>query len=202
MKIQTIQYSMCLLSLSLASTSSNMYTQNSLVNISSIDPTIIVDLRYASSNNFLQKKFYTDNICYLHKDTAIALQNAQRAFNALGYGLKIWDGYRPLSVQQEFWNACPDERYVTNPAKGGGRHTRATAVDVTLIDLKTGKEVEMPTDFDDFSVQAWIDCKECSIQAKMHRDLLQKIMNEHGFSSVKTEWWHFDLTGWQKYPII
>lgn len=173
-----------------------------LVDLSTIDPSIKIDLRYAGINNFLRRKLYPDEVCYLHQDTVVSLKKAQQAFKELGYGLKIWDGYRPLSVQWKFWEACSDERYVANPAKGGGRHTRGTAVDVTLIDLKTDTELEMPTTFDDFSPKAWSNSHDCSDIAKSNRTLLHKIMRNNGFQSIKTEWWHFDLKGWKNYPVL
>jgi D-alanyl-D-alanine dipeptidase len=115
-----------------------------------------------------------------------------------GYGLKIWDGYRPLSVQKAMWAVMPNADYVANPAQGS-RHNRGAAVDVTLVDAK-GKEVEMPTKFDDFTPKAAPEA-EATPAATKHRAVLRKAMEAEGFTVLKTEWWHYDAPGWKDYPI-
>lgn len=182
---------------------------NDLVNIIKIEPTIIVDLKYATKDNFTEQIIYSCSTCYVHKDTARALKNVQKELNSMKLSLKIWDGYRSPAAQQKLWDVCavryPNEKerekYVSNP-KNGGRHTRGTAVDVTLVD-ENGKELKMPTRFDDFSVKAWTNDATCSVHAQRNRKLLHDIMHKHGFEGIKTEWWHFDLKGWRNYqPII
>lgn len=116
-------------------------------------------------------------------------------------GIKIWDGYRSMTAQKKLWEICPDTKYVCPPHKGG-RHTRGTAVDLTLVDLKTNKEVPMPTEFDNFTHKAWSDYQDLPNEVKKNRTLLQKVMQKHGFETLKTEWWHFDLKGWEQYPIL
>jgi len=193
---------------SLISFSSLLAGASSLVDIKHIDPTVIVDLKYATKDNFTGQIIYHCPICYVHKDTAQALMNVQKELNSMGLSLKIWDGYRSPAAQQKLWDVCaaryPDEKereqYVSNPKKGG-RHTRGTAVDVTLVD-KDANELLMPTCFDDFSIKAWADDVTCGAQAQKNRKLLQYIMHKHGFEGIKTEWWHFDLKGWRDYPII
>lgn len=179
-----------------------------LIDIKKLDPTIIIDLKYATKDNFTCQIIYPSSVCYVHKDTACALSNVQKELSSMKLGLKIWDGYRCPAAQQKLWDVCavsyPDETerelYVSNPKKGG-RHTRGTAVDVTLVNDK-GNELEMPTAFDDFSSKAWTNDATCTARAQKNRDLLHKIMHKHGFESIKTEWWHFDLRGWQQYNIV
>jgi len=118
----------------------------------------------------------------------------------MGLSLKIWDGYRPFKAQEKFWKLIPDPRYVSNP-KRGGRHTRGTAVDLTIID-KAGKELSMPSVFDDFSERAHKDYREASEQEIQNRELLKQIMEKHGFVGLPTEWWYFDLVEWEDYPPI
>lgn len=173
----------------------------SLVDIHTINPSIIVDLRYATANNFTKQKIYPSMTCLVHKDTAQALDAIQKELAKRQLGIKIWDGYRSLEAQKKLWSICPDPKYVEPPHKGG-RHTRGTAVDVTLVDLKTKKELAMPTEFDNFTQKAWPTYNDLSDEVKKNRDLLHVVMKKHGFEPIRTEWWHFDLKGWQQYSVI
>lgn len=121
----------------------------------------------------------------------------QEELESIGLGLKIWDGFRPMAVQWKFWELVPDERYVSDPRKGG-RHTRGTAVDVTLI-TKEGQELIMPSSFDDFSEKAHRNYQGASVEAIQNRELLEKVMEKHGFVGIPSEWWHFDFVGWEDY---
>ncbi len=168
-----------------------------LVEVIQINPTIALDIRYATTNNMMNKKVYTQAKCYLCKDAAYALDAVQQELKSKGLGIKIWDGYRPLTAQWELWKILPDPRYVADPRKGG-RHTRGTAIDCTLVNLKTGKEVEMPTGFDVCDQTAWRNYDKCSEPAKKNRTLLTQIMEKHGFVGLKTEWWHFDFKRWEE----
>jgi D-alanyl-D-alanine dipeptidase len=170
-----------------------------LVDIHSINPRILVDLRYASANNFVGRPVYSCGKCFLRRKVALKLDAIQRQLEKIGLGLKLWDGYRPLSVQKIFWDLCPDPRYVASPAIGS-RHNRGAAVDVTLVD-KTGKELKMPTDFDDFSAKAHRHYERLPKEVIYNRTLLQSVMQEHGFIPLNTEWWHFDDVEGEKYPI-
>jgi len=175
-----------------------------LVEITSLNPQIQVDLRYATDNNFLGFPVYSKAVCYLHEDAAEALCLVQEDVESLGYSLKIFDGYRPLRAQQMMWDLIQDERYVSNPAVNKGRHTRGTAVDLTLVDAE-GNEVEMPSEFDDFTEKANSNFSEISDEAKKNRALLKLVMEKHGFTQFEFEWWHFDLDGWRndrKYPSL
>ncbi|MBM3200871.1 MAG: M15 family metallopeptidase [Chlamydiae bacterium] len=165
-----------------------------------VDPRIVVDLRYATANNFVGRAVYNFDVCLVLEPVAKALSRVQDRLETLGMGLKIWDGYRPFSVQELFWEIVQDDRYVAPPSMGG-RHTRGTAVDVTLVD-KEGRELDMPTPFDEFSDRAHrIYVSEDPLK-ELHTRLLEKVMKEEGFIGLATEWWHFDFQDWQNYPVL
>jgi D-alanyl-D-alanine dipeptidase len=166
-----------------------------LENLSNIAPDIIFDIRYATVNNPSGIPLYAKSACYVATAVARALQEVQKELSPMRLRLKVFDGYRPLSVQQIMWDAIHDERYVSNPAKDKGRHTRGTAVDVTLAD-ESGCELEMPTPFDDFTEKAHSDYQNVSQIAHANRALLKKVMENHHFQQLPTEWWHFDFNGW------
>lgn len=173
-----------------------------LVDISDINKNIILDIRYATLNNFTKKIIYKSKKCYLHKDTAIAVDKVQKHLEKQGLSLKIFDGYRPLWAQQILFDTYSDERYVGNPKKIT-RHTRGTAVDVTIVRLSESFELEMPTEFDSFSKKAHLVYEDLSETIKKNREKLQDVMmNIGGFELLPREWWHFDLLGWQDYPYI
>ncbi len=171
-----------------------------LVDLQKIEPTIIVDLRYATEDNFLGRAVYTDKRCFLCRCTAERLARVQKRLQAQGYGLKVWDGYRPLSVQKLMWEMMPDPRYVADPSKGS-RHNRGAAVDVTLVNAQ-GLECEMPTPFDDFSPRAAAFNMEATPEALKNRQILQQAMTSEGFLIYEDEWWHFNDPEWQKCPIL
>lgn len=171
-----------------------------LVDIQSFIPNIQIDLKYATTDNFTGQIVYQFNSCLLVKEAALQLREVQAELEQIGLGLKVWDGFRPVAAQWAFWELVPDERYVSDPRKGG-RHTRGTAVDLTLI-TKEGQELLMPSDFDDFSEKAHQDYMGVSDEAIRNREFLREIMERHGFIGLSTEWWHFDLIGWQNYPPI
>ena len=170
-----------------------------LVDIHSINPRILIDLRYATPNNFIGRPVYNCARCFLRRKVALKLDLIQKKLEKIGLGLKLWDGYRPLSVQKLFWNILPDERYVASPTIGS-RHNRGAAVDLTLVD-KEGRELRMPTDFDEFSLRAHRDYERLPKEVIYNRLLLENIMSEHGFIPLPTEWWHFDDIEGEKYPI-
>lgn len=170
-----------------------------LVDITTVNPHIRLDIRYATTNNFTHKKVYARAQCYVRKSVAEKLNKVQQELEALGYGLLIWDGYRPLSVQAIFWNLVPDEQYVMPPAKGS-RHNRGAAVDATLVKLD-GTPVQMPTDFDDFSEKAHRNYMDLPQEVINNRQLLAQVMYRNGFTGVDCEWWHFDDADWRSYPI-
>lgn len=168
---------------------------NKLVNLQEFDERIVIDLLYATENNFTKRAVYDFTVCLVLEPVANALVKVQDDLEKMGLGLKIWDGYRPPSVQQIFWDIVQDDRYVAPPWKGG-RHTRGTAVDVTLID-QNGSELPMPTPFDEFTDRA-----HRGYDQNVHNQLLETLMEKHGFVGLPTEWWHFDLVGWESYPVL
>lgn len=171
-----------------------------LVDIQSVVPSIQVDLKYATSDNFTGQVVYNFNHCLLLKEVALHLRDVQTELETMGLGLKIWDGYRPMAAQWKFWELVPDERYVSDPRKGG-RHTRGTAVDLTLI-RNDGQELLMPSVFDDFSEKAHRDYMGATEEAISNRELLQNVMEKHGFIGISSEWWHFDFKDWKNHPPI
>lgn len=172
-----------------------------LINIKKLLPTAIFDIRYATTNNFTKTKIYTIDACYLHKHAAHALKKVVDELNAVGLSVKIFDAYRPLSAQWKLWNAFPVIGYVADPRKGG-KHTRGTAVDLTLINISDGSELTMPTEFDSFEEKAWADYKDLPEKVLANRNKLQSIMRKHGFMTIKKEWWHFDFKEYLKYPSL
>lgn len=171
-----------------------------LVRVKDIDPSIIIDLKYATSDNFTGQKVYTVPICLLQKQTAEKLKKANQEFIKDGYRIKIWDAYRPFDVQKKFWKLVPDSRYVANPKKGS-RHNRGCSVDITLVD-DNGIELEMPTSFDDFSQKASRSYKGNSNNARDNLKYMTDIMCKNGFNTINSEWWHFDDTNWEEYVIL
>lgn len=175
--------------------------EHRLVDAGTIYPALLQEVRYATTYNFTGKTLYPAAAVFVHQDTADALRKVQEELANEGLGLKIFDGYRPISVQAKMWELVPNERYVSNPAKNKGKHTRGTAVDVTLID-RLGKELKMPTDYDDFSERAHRFSTEWSAEERANSLKLEAAMKKHGFLPFPFEWWHFDYTGWEKYPPL
>lgn len=171
-----------------------------LQDIATVAPTIQVALVYATPHNFTHQKVYTYTHCYLLPEVAQQLALVQKELVAHCLGLKVWDCFRPLAAQRKFWEILPDERYVSNPNKGG-LHTRGTAVDLTLVDAK-GKELLMPTKFDDFSAAAHRNNRKVDPAFLARLDLLEKTMKKHHFIGLSTEWWHFDYETWPQHPPL
>ena len=170
------------------------------VELNRINSNIILDIRYATSNNFLKKAVYPSARCFVLIKVAVKLDSIQNELEGIGLGLKIFDGYRPLSVQKMMWEILPDSRYVADP-KDGSRHNRGAAVDITLVD-SNGVELEMPTDFDDFSEKAAHNYNTLSPEALANRKLLRTIMEKYRFVSLNSEWWHYDLKNYAEYPVV
>ncbi|HAX78257.1 MAG TPA: peptidase M15 [Cyanobacteria bacterium UBA11372] len=171
-----------------------------LIDIPSVNPSIVLDIRYATQNNFTKRRLYPVARCLLRATVARKLSLVQQDLEKRGLGLKVYDCYRPLSVQRQMWRLFPNPRYVANPAIGS-RHNRGAAVDVTLVD-RNGDELEMPTEFDNFTVRAHVNYQGGSSQSRRNRQLLKNIMEKHGFISMPTEWWHFDADDWRKFSIL
>ncbi len=181
----------------------NAFAQSdtSLVFLGDVDSTIATDVRYATTNNFTHQVLYPTSKVYLRKIVAEHLKMVNDYVKKkYGLRLKVFDGYRPLSVQKKMWQIVPDSRYVANP-KNGSRHNRGAAVDLTLID-STGKKLDMGTDFDDFTEKAHPDYPNLPEKVKRNRKILREAMMKFGFLPLKTEWWHFDFHGWKKFHIL
>lgn len=171
-----------------------------LVDIKEINPHIIVDMKYAAEDNFVKTKLYDSNTCFLRRSTASKLDTVQRKLEGMNLGLKVWDCYRPLAVQKILWAILPNERYVANPEKGS-RHNRASAVDLTLVDLQ-GNELQMPTGFDDFSPRAHRQYQDIPEGVFRNRTLLEGTMKKAGFIPLPEEWWHYDDEKWMEFDIL
>lgn len=171
-----------------------------LVEVSKLDDSFIIDIKYASEDNFIGKSLYSVEKFILQMKTAKKLIVANNEFKRFGYRLKIFDGYRPLSVQKLMWSLVHNEDFVAPPTRGSV-HNRGAAVDVTLVD-KNGNEVEMPSGFDDFSEKAGIYFSNTSEKAIKNREFLACIMEKCGFNRIESEWWHFGDSEFIKYPLL
>ena len=174
-----------------------------LVELVTLDPTIKLDVRYATTNDFLGTPVYTQARAFLQRPAAEALVRANHELKALGFGLIIHDGYRPWYVTKIFWDATPDDKkiFVADP-QAGSKHNRGCAVDLSLYDLKTGLEVAMPSGYDEMSVRAYADYPGGTDEERARRALLKQAMEKQGFAVIPKEWWHFDYKDWKQYPIL
>lgn len=174
-----------------------------MVNLQKLIPNIVLDLRYGTTNNFMKRVMYDEHPHYtfMRLPAAKALAHVQKELNKMGYGLKIYDAYRPYAVTKKFWELVHDERYVANPAKGSG-HNRGIAADLTIIDLKTKKELKMPTGFDNFTDSAHHDFVNLPADVLKNRKLLKETMEKYGFLEFATEWWHYSLPEPEKYDVL
>src|SRR6202789_1638303 len=173
-----------------------------LVELVKLDPTIKLDIRYATTNNFLGRPVYTQARAFLQRPAAEALVRANHELKSRGYGLIIHDGYRPWYVTKIFWDATPDDKkiFVADPAKGSV-HNRGCAVDLSLYDLATGKEVKMPSGYDEMTERAYADYAGGTEGERALRELLRNAMGARGFAVIPKEGWHFDYKDWKLYPI-
>ncbi len=171
-----------------------------LVDIQKVNPRIRLDIRYATPNNFTKQKVYDAAVCFLRPETAGRLDRAQAELEREGLGLKVYDCYRPLSVQRRFWELVQDERFVADPAQGSN-HNRGAAVDLTLVDAR-GNEVVMPTGFDDFTERAHRSYSALPPNVIKNRERLTLAMVNQGFLPLPSEWWHFDDPKCSRYPIL
>jgi D-alanyl-D-alanine dipeptidase len=175
-----------------------------LIELVTLDPAIRLDMRYATANNFTGRVLYDEARAFLAAPAAQAVARASKAAQADGFGLTIYDAYRPWRITKKLWDATPvgpKKEYVANP-KRGSKHNRGCAVDLTLHDLRTGQLVEMPTEFDDFSEKAHRDYMGATPAALANRARLQRYLEAEGFVGLSNEWWHFDFTGWEQFPVM
>ncbi|MEY2579972.1 MAG: zinc D-Ala-D-Ala dipeptidase [Verrucomicrobiota bacterium] len=170
------------------------------VDIKSVDKTIVIDLRYASANNVAHRPLYPPGTpALVRASVAKRLVVAQEYLRKKGYGLKIWDAYRPQSAQEQLWRLTQNRSFVADPKEGRGMHVRGAAIDATLVDAE-GHEVPMPTDFDSFTDAALLEYKGRDPIVRANLKLLQKAMAHGGFYGLRTEWWHFCTPDWKEYP--
>ena len=182
---------------------SGHFRKPELVELVKLDPTIKLDIRYATDRNFLSTPMYSQARAFLQRPAADALLRAHQALRAKGYGLLIHDAYRPWYVTKMFWDATPQDKkiFVADP-KEGSRHNRGCAVDLTLYDLKTGKSIDMPSLYDEMSQRAYANYPGGTEEERRHRVLLRTAMEAQGFTVYPQEWWHFDYKDWRHYPIM
>ncbi len=174
-----------------------------LVELVKLDPTIKLDIRYATENNFLGTPMYSQARAFLQRPAAQALVRANHELEKQGLGLLVHDAYRPWYVTKMFWDATPPDKheFVADPAKGSN-HNRGCAVDLTLYDRKTGQKLPMPSLYDEMSERAYPDYKGGTEQERHNRETLRVAMEKQGFTVYKSEWWHFDYRDWKEYPIM
>ncbi|MBS1511455.1 MAG: D-alanyl-D-alanine dipeptidase [Bacteroidetes bacterium] len=173
-----------------------------MVDIKKQIPAMVLDLRYSTTNNFMHQKLYPQlHTTFLRKPAADALLKVMQALQPLGLSIKIFDAYRPYSITEKMWEPVKDDRYAADPKKGSG-HNRGIAVDLTLIDTKTGKELAMGTGFDNFSDTAHHAFTHLPEAVLKNRLLLKNTMEQFGFKALDTEWWHYSLPDAAKYELL
>nr|WP_294876834.1 M15 family metallopeptidase [uncultured Pedobacter sp.] len=175
--------------------------KNELIEIKKAIPNIKLDIKYATKNNFMNQVMYKEARAFARKPVVEQLKKIQSTLNKKGYGLKIFDAYRPYAITLAFYQKAKDKNFVANPKKGS-KHNRGCAIDLTIIDLKTGKELQMPTPYDSFAAQASPSCSNLPVSVIKNRTLLITTMQAYGFRVITNEWWHFDFVGWKKYPLM
>jgi D-alanyl-D-alanine dipeptidase len=173
-----------------------------LVELTKLSKSIKLDIRYATANNFVGKPVYTEARAFLQRPAAEALVRVHKQLKKQGLGIVIFDGYRPWAVTKLFWEVVPEDKrkFVADPAKGS-KHNRGCAVDLSIYDLKTGKLVDMPSGFDEFTERASPDYTGGTEKERANRDMLRRLMEAEGFTVNPNEWWHFDYKDWEKYAI-
>ncbi|MFP4471183.1 MAG: M15 family metallopeptidase [Bacteroidales bacterium] len=172
-----------------------------LVDLEDVIPGMALDIRYATTNNFIGQQIYNSPRAFARKPVAEALEKIQAQLSSRGLALKVFDAYRPYAATVKFYEVYPDTNFVAAPWHGS-RHNRGCAVDVTLIDLKTQRELEMPTPFDDFSEKAAPAYMQLPDTIIANRQILMDVMTANGFTTYPYEWWHFDFTGWENYELL
>lgn len=179
------------------------FNKADLVEVVRLDSSIHLDIRYATPNNFTKRIVYPKAVAYLQRPAAEALVQVNQSLKASGYGLLVFDGYRPWSITKLFWKITPkqDREFVADPRKGS-RHNRGCAVDLTLYELRTGNAVKMPGEYDEASERSYANYSGGTEQERKMRDLLRSVMESNGFTVLQNEWWHFDYRDWRSYPLL
>lgn len=173
-----------------------------MIELIKLDDTLKLDVRYATENNFVGKKVYPEARVFLQRPAAEAVVRVNKKLREQGLGLVIFDGYRPWSITKLFWDVTPEDKrkFVANPERGS-KHNRGCAVDLSIFDLKTGKLLPMPSDYDEFTERASPDYTGGTEEETKNRNLLRRLMEAEGFTVNQNEWWHFDLNDWESYAI-
>jgi D-alanyl-D-alanine dipeptidase len=172
-----------------------------LIDLEKFVPGLVLDIRYATKNNFTGEQIYNLAKAYARKPVAEALKKIQASLKPRGLGIKIFDAYRPYKATVRFYEVYHDTTYVASPYRGS-RHNRGCALDLTVIDLKTGKELEMPTTYDSFKKEAWPTSVVKDPVVRENRRMLIEVMEKNGFKVNSSEWWHFDFIGWKNYEVL
>jgi zinc D-Ala-D-Ala dipeptidase len=175
--------------------------QKELIDLEKFVPGLVLDIRYATTNNFTGTQIYNLAKAYARRPVAEALLKIQNELKPKGLGIKIFDGYRPYKATVKFYEVYKDTTYVASPYRGS-RHNRGCALDLTIIDLKSGEELKMPTEYDSFKKEAWPSTPIKDPVILANRSLLIKVMEKHGFKVNSSEWWHFDFVGWKNYEVM
>ena len=178
------------------------FRKTELVDLTRLDPRIKLDIRYATRDNFLSTPVYSSARAFMQRPAAEALLRAHRELSKEGYGLLIFDAYRPWYITKIFWDATPPDKheFVANPAEGS-KHNRGCAVDLSMYDLRTGREVEMTGVYDEMSERSYPTYTGGTAEQRARRDRLRRAMENQGFTVNTSEWWHFDYRDWPKYAI-
>jgi zinc D-Ala-D-Ala dipeptidase len=172
-----------------------------LVDLEEVLSGILLDIRYATEDNFMREQLYPVAKAALRKSAAESLGEVQEDLRERGLELKVFDGYRPYEVTEKMWEPYKNPDFVADPAEGS-RHNRGCAVDVTLVDSSTGEELPMPTGYDDFTEKAGHGYRDLPEEAIRNRDLLREVMESHGFVALTTEWWHYDCQDWERFELV
>ncbi len=178
------------------------FRSSELVELTRLDPTLQLDIRYATPHNFMGRALYPQARAFLQRPAAEALVQVNAELKPLGYRLLVFDGYRPWRITKQMWDSTPPDKheFVADPQKGS-RHNRGCAIDVSLCDLTTGREIAMPGDYDEMSPRSYPAYAGGTPAQREARDLLRTHMEAHGFTVLPAEWWHFDFRDWKSYPI-
>lgn len=173
-----------------------------LIELTKLNKSIKLDIRYATANNFVGRAVYPAARAFLQRPAAESLLRVHKLLKKQNLGLLIFDGYRPWSITKLFWDVVPEDKrkFVANPATGS-KHNRGCAVDLSIYNVKTGKAIAMPSGYDEFTERASPDYKGGTDEERANRDMLRELMEAEGFTVNPNEWWHFDYKDWQEYAI-
>jgi zinc D-Ala-D-Ala dipeptidase len=176
-------------------------SNKTLIDLEGFVPGLVLDIRYATTNNFTKQRIYKLAKAYARKPVAEALLKVQQELNSRGLGIKVYDAYRPYKATVKFYEIYPDTTYVASPYRGS-RHNRGCALDLTIINLKTGEELKMPTPYDSFKKEAWPSTPVSDPEIAKNRAMLIAVMEKNGFRVNSSEWWHYDFRGWKNYEVL